>query len=143
MGINTKYGFCKGECQKWLPRDKMLAMNVSVYDKHNNETKIQLRFCEECHKQMQDYLGLMAWDNNLLTEAQLRSDLEKAKQAGLEYDDSLEVVTAAKRAQERREPIEFKSPTKKRIYRNRDSVNPRDDSEAAMRKRGKRVDVSY
>lgn len=95
MSTNTKYGFCRGECRKWVPRDEMLSINVSVYSADNEEKRIQLRFCPACHKKVEADISKMVWDNVLKTEIEIKTDEELAQKSELEFDDSEAVMRAA------------------------------------------------
>lgn len=131
MGNNTIYGFCRG-CEKWVPRDTMLSINVNVYSEENEESRIPLRFCPACHTARRADLGEVRWDNVLLTEAQIRTDPELVTQSDLEFDDSPELIEAARVANDR--------PVGKKM-----NFGPsvKDDSEAAMRRKGKDLDSGY
>lgn len=131
MSDNTVYGFCRG-CDKWIPRDDMLSINVSVYSVKNEESRIPLRFCPECHAAKGEALGVLRWDNNLKTESQIRTNRELAAQSDLEFDESVDAQEAARVASERSvgKVMDF-GPSQK------------DDSEAAMRRKGRRLDVKY
>jgi hypothetical protein len=145
MSANTKYGLCRGECQKWVPRDEMLSINVSVYDANNEELRIPLRFCPACHKKMQARLEEMRWDNVLKMEAEIRIDKDLAEASDLEFDPSPDALEAASEAraratEETSAPVKRPPPPKEK----REQPKPKDDdSEAAMRRRGKEVDVNY
>ena len=143
MSANTKYGFCRGECQKWVPRDEMLSINVSVYGADNEETRIPLRFCPACHKKIQEQIEQMRWDNVLRTEAEIMSDEDLAKASPLEFDERLSVVEDAATAMRRNVHVEKPRDVVSEPEMVARDVPLDDESEAAMRRMGKRVDVTY
>lgn len=134
--LNTKYGFCKGTCRRWVPRDEMLSINVSVYNRENDEYKIPLRYCPNCWEKMVDYFSTMRWDNNLKTAAEIKSNEALANDSDLSYDDSLRIVEAAAVARQRKFRIDKSN--------NKDYCDYHQcESEAEFRKAGKQVDVEY
>jgi len=135
MSNNRKYGFCRG-CKKWIPRDDMLSINVSVYDRENMEIRIPLRFCPECHEKKKDELDEIKWDNDLKAEVEIRASKILAEQSDLEFDGSDGVQSAAENARERIADDVIDSVS-------RFKEKKKDDSEAAMRRRGKNLDTTY
>lgn len=135
VDLHRKYGFCRGGCNKWKPRDDMRSINISVYDEDNREMRIPLRFCPECNKKIVEDLLSMAWDNILFSEAQIRCDKAKAEKSNLTVSYDTETIHAALIADERM-GIYTGAPKPQRI----DVV---DDSEAGLRRSGKVVDVRY
>lgn len=125
-----RYGYCRGGCGKWVPRDAMLSMNVLVYTVENVEIKIPLRFCPACHEQFQEKMDYYKWDNVLKTEEEIMSNKDLAAKTNLTYEPP--------KAKEKR--FSRVRKTRRRIYRD---FKEDDDSEAAMRKSGKHVDVRY
>lgn len=95
MGANKKYGFCRGGCEKWVPRDEMLSINVSVYNAENEEIRIPLRFCPSCHARKKVELEEIHWDNVLKTETEIKTNAELAEQSDLSFDDSEAAMRAA------------------------------------------------
>lgn len=95
MGTNTKYGFCRGECGRWVPRDEMLSINATIYDADNAEERVPLRLCTLCHEKEKDRLARMRWDNALKTELEIQTNPELARESDLEFDDSEVVMRAA------------------------------------------------
>jgi len=157
VGANTKYGFCRG-CKKWVPRDEMLSINVSVYDAQNNERRIPLRFCPSCHKKKIEETEELRWDNVLKIEVEIKTNKDLAAQSDLEFDPNIdvsEIAAAWSRDAARQivrpvpkaipaESARVERPEKKKEGKpKRRKLDPKDDSEAAMRRRGKRVDINY
>lgn len=95
MAAHTMYGFCRGECQKWVPRDEMLSINVTIYNADNDETRVPLRFCPSCHKKVQEEVEGLRWDNILVTELEIKTNEELANQSDLEFDDSEAAMRSA------------------------------------------------
>ncbi len=95
MSQHTKYGFCKGPCKSWVPRDEMCSINVSVYDAKNQESRIRMRFCPACHRTMQDDLSKYEWENNLKMEKDIMLDPELAENSNIAFDDSEEAMRKA------------------------------------------------
>lgn len=87
MGDHTKYGVCKG-CNNWKKRDDMLSINVDVYDENQRKEIVRIRLCPECHEKFAEEIKRHEWDNRLMSEAELRSDVELAEKLGLEFDTS-------------------------------------------------------
>lgn len=132
MGVNTKYGHCIG-CDKWVKRDDMLSINVSIYDESNMETRIPLRFCKKCHDSKREEIESMRWQNILYTEAEIQADLDLAEKSDLEFDPTKIIKKIS--GSDMEQPV-FRDPIKKRVFDD-------DDSEAAMRRRGRIVDSFY
>jgi len=141
MSTNTVYGFCRGKCQKWVRRDDMLSINVMVYDAANNESKVQIRLCPECHASFVKMIEPYRWRNRLFSEAEIIVDPEMCAQSDLEFDGSdaaLEVARVVReRAQLDREKHRGLPGSKHRV------CDGDEDSEAAMRRMGKPIDVTY
>lgn len=87
MGDNTKYGFCRG-CQTWKKRDDMLSINVDVYDRFQNKELIRIRMCPLCHSEFVKMLKGRQWNNELVTEKEIKMDIEMASNSDLEFDIS-------------------------------------------------------
>ncbi len=87
MGAHTKYGYCK-RCEKWVPRDDMGSINVDVYDENNNESRIRMRLCPECHQAEQVAMKKLEWENVLKMEHEIQMDPVLAESAGVRHDDS-------------------------------------------------------
>ena len=87
VGVNTKYGLCRG-CKKWIPRDEMLSINITIYDAENKEERVPIRLCPSCHKRKQEEFKKIRWDNILKTEVQIRIRADLAQKSNLEFDDS-------------------------------------------------------
>jgi len=132
VSANTKYGYCRG-CEKWVPRDGMLSINVTVYNEQNQEKRIPLRFCEKCHSEKEDEIESMRWDNVLHTEAEIQADVDLAERSELDFDPT-KLLDRAASDEEPSGPV-FRDPVKRDVAG--------DDSEAAMRKQGKNVDMTY
>ena len=87
MGIHTKYGLCRG-CNRWVPRDCMLSINITVFDKKNEESRILMRFCETCHANKEKELRKSEWNNVLKTELEVMTTEELAANSEIIFDDS-------------------------------------------------------
>lgn len=97
MGDHTKYGFCKGECQKWKKRDDMLSVNLDIFDANQNKRILRVRMCPSCHEKfVTEMEEKYKWDNNLVEERDIRMCAELASQSDVELDLSLVEDTRAK-----------------------------------------------
>jgi len=132
MGDYTKYGMCGGSCKKWVRRNDMLSINISVYDNDNVEEKIRMRFCQRCHVEARDGFRNHEWVNDLKYEIEIKADPELAANSDLEYDKDAHLrVDGVLDGDDGFKASEVFSP------------KITDDSEAAMRRSGKIVDKRY
>ena len=96
MSAHTPYGFCMG-CEKWVPRDEMLSINVAVYDANNKVERIRVRSCPKCHPKRVEEFKKWNWNHVLKNESEIRSNPELVKRSDLELDDSEKAMRAAGR----------------------------------------------
>lgn len=94
MSAHTQYGFCTG-CQKWVPRDEMLSINIAVYNSANEATRVRVRSCPKCHHVRFAEFKKMEWDHVLKSEHEIKSDPELAEKSELEFDDSEKAMREA------------------------------------------------
>lgn len=94
MSAHTPYGFCMG-CEKWVPRDEMLSINIAIYNADNKPERVRVRSCPKCHAKRAAEFRKWNWDHVLKSEAEIKTDPDLVKQSDLEFDDSEEAMRGA------------------------------------------------